>query len=397
MSAPSPAPGTTGRGGPLVVHQLLPNLSPGDAAGHHALQVRDVLRRAGFESELFCTTIASELAGEAHPVAELPAYCRRGRTALLYQFAIGSVLADIILERPEPVIVNYHNLTPGSFFWQWDPGQLEGILWGQRQLHQLVHRTVHAIGVSAFNTRDLEHAGYVSTATVPPLLDVASFDGAADATALARWGGPARRDAPAVERGARWLFVGRLAPNKAAHDLVKALAAYRRAYDPDARLLLVGGHGIPSYADAVRRLVGALGLDAAVELVGSVTHAELAAAYAAADVFVCLSDHEGFCFPLVEAMYHGVPVVGYDAGAVGDTIGSGGVVLRSKSPATVAAAVSRVVQVPGRRQALAAAGRDRVSAFSLDRTAPRMVAEVRQGLRNAGLLPGRPSWAGAAP
>jgi glycosyltransferase involved in cell wall biosynthesis len=202
---------------------------------------------------------------------------------------------------------------------------------------------------------------------------------------LRRWGGkPAGRTSAAT--GAHWLFVGRLAPNKAAHDLVKALAAYRRAYDPEARLLLVGGQGHPLYTEAVRRFVEALGLDGAVEMTGTVSHAELAAAYEASDVFVCLSDHEGFCFPLLEAMHHGLPIVGYDSGAVATTIGNGGLVIRSKTASEVAAAVAKVLMVPGRREVLAAAGRARLADFALDRTAPVMVDQVRIGLRRAGLL-----------
>lgn len=366
----------------LAVHQLLPTLRHGDAAGAHTLQVRRVLRQAGFESELFVEHHDDDFAGDVHHYSELGAFCRPGRTALLYQLAIGSKIADLLLERPEPLLVNYHNLTPASFFWRWDPGLVDGIVWGHVQLHRLVPRTVHAIAVSSFNRRDLDRAGYVSTAVSPPLVDVAAF-GAADA---------APEPAPPVRPGARWLFVGRLAPNKAAHDLVKALAAYRRVYDPDARLLLVGGHGHPAYTDAVRRLVEALDLADAVELAGGVTHAELAAAYRRSDVFTCTSDHEGFCFPLLEAMHHGLPIVAYRSSAVPETVGDGGLVVDDKSPGAFATAVHCVLADPRRRRQLAQAGRRRLAAFDLPRCAAELLRQVHQGLVNAELLAGRASW-----
>ncbi len=364
-----------------MVHQLLPALRRGDAAGAHTLQVRAALRAAGFESELFVEQHDDELAGDVHHYSKLGAHCRPGRTALLYQLAIGSKLADALMERPEPVIVNYHNLTPASFFWQWDPGLVDGIVWGHRQLHQLVPRTLHAIAVSPFNQTDLDRAGYVSTAVCPPLVDVAG-------TSAPR---PPR---PPGGSGARWLFVGRLAPNKAAHDLVKALAAYRRAYDPEATLRLVGGQGHPVYTAAVRNLVDSLGLCEAVDLVGGVSQRQLADAYAECDVFTCLSDHEGFCFPLLEAMYHAVPVVAFGSSAIPGTIGAGGLVLSDKSPGAVAAAVHAVMRDGDLRRHLVDAGRRRLAAFDLTVTAGKMVSAVRQGLVNARLLPGRPSWEG---
>ena len=157
------------------------------------------------------------------------------------------------------------------------------------------------------------------------------------------------------------MFVGKLLPHKAAHDLVRALAAYQSARTiPSARLVLVGGHPIASYAEAVRDYAGSLGLADAVEMTGATSNEELASAYASADVFVCLSDHEGFCFPLLEAMNHGVPIVAYAAGAVADTLGDAGILLRDKSGPTVAAAVHRAITDARLRERIVAAGRKRL-------------------------------------
>src|SRR5205807_7237378 len=139
---------------------------------------------------------------------------------------------------------------------------------------------------------------------------------------------------------------------------VKAFAAYRAMYDPAARLWLVGRSSSDTYVDAVHGFVAALGLEGAVTITGGVAAAELEAHYRAAGVFVCLSDHEGFCTPLIEAMGHDVPVVAFASSAVPETLGTppAGVLLPRKTPPFVAAAVQRVLTDGPLRAALVDAG-----------------------------------------
>ncbi|MHB8330330.1 MAG: hypothetical protein ACYDD6_12030, partial [Acidimicrobiales bacterium] len=155
-----------------VVHQILPSLHEADASGAHTLHARDALRAAGYDSEVFVEHVDAPLAAEAHPIADLDAHVERGRTALLYQLAVGSAVVDGLLARPEPLLVNYHNLTPASFFWPWAPAWLDAVEAGRRQLHLLASRVAHAIAVSEFNECDLPAAGYTSTSVVPPFVDV---------------------------------------------------------------------------------------------------------------------------------------------------------------------------------------------------------------------------------
>jgi glycosyltransferase involved in cell wall biosynthesis len=118
----------------------------------------------------------------------------------------------------------------------------------------------------------------------------------------------------------------------------------------------------------LRASIAALGLGDSVRMVGSVSAAVLAAHYRTADVFVCLSDHEGFCVPLLEAMHHRLPIVAFAATAVPETLGNGGLCLPDKEPAAVAHAVSRVLTEDALRTHLVRAGEERVSDFDLTRT-----------------------------
>ena len=174
------------------------------------------------------------------------------------------------------------------------------------------------------------------------------------------------------------MFVGRMAPNKAQHDVVKAFALYRRVFDSRARLWLVGGSSSDAYVRACRELADRLGVGSAVEFAGSVSQEALTAYYRSADVFVCLSDHEGFCVPLLEAMWHGVPVVAFGSSAVPETLGAGGVCLPEKSASVVASAVWRVVSDPGLRSSLVAAGRRRLGDFELSKTRATFTKAIEQ-------------------
>jgi glycosyltransferase involved in cell wall biosynthesis len=150
------------------------------------------------------------------------------------------------------------------------------------------------------------------------------------------------------------------------------LAYYRACVDPNARLVLVGAHrDQPQYHARLDALVKALHLEAAVTFAGAVSAAELVAYYRSASAFVSLSEHEGFGVPLLEAMHFDVPVVAYDAAAVGETVGDAGVLLKDRDLALAAEAVGLVLERRELRERLVAAGRQRLEAFEPRRVADR--------------------------
>jgi glycosyltransferase involved in cell wall biosynthesis len=347
-----------------AIHQIVPTLSPGDAVGSHTLAVRDALRTAGLESEIFCDD-APDLRAEARPLDALPPPGASG-AALLYQCSIGNEVVDRLLARPEPLIVDYHNLTPVAHLLRWAPDMAHLAGWGRSQLGRMASHAVLGIGDSAFNAADLAAAGFAQVAVVPILLDVAAL----------RHGGPARPS----RAGHRWLFVGRVVPNKAQHDIVLALAWYRAVHDPSAELRLVGRDAAPAYTAALRELISELALDDAVHLLGGVDDAALAREYAEADVFVCLSDHEGFCIPVLEAMANEVPVVAYASSALPETVGDGGLLLPGKEPALVATAVHRLASDAELRATVVERGTERVATFDRARTTPLLLDALRSVL-----------------
>ena len=343
----------------MIVHQFTPTLEPG-AVGAHTLAARDVLRAAGHTSEIFASEIDPVWADRG---AQLLRDARGRADVVMYQMAIGSVVADAVLARDEPIVVNHHNLTPMRYIAGWQPVAAHGVAWGRVQLRELAARARLGVAVSSYNEHDLIEAGFPRTTVVPILLDLRTLD-------VEPGPEPARTDA------VTWLFVGRLAPNKAQHDIVKAFAAYRRFHNADARLHLVGGGREDGYARTLERFIHALGLDDAVTLAGGVSPSALAAYYRAADVFVVCSEHEGFCVPLLEAMHHRVPIVAFAAAAVPETLGEAGLLLSVKDPCTIAAAVARVVGDGELRGRLVDAGMRRVRDFDVSRTGTAFVEAV---------------------
>ncbi len=341
---------------PTGVHQFVPALLPRDATGAHTLALRDALREAGWTSEIYVEAAHDDLWPEAHYFEEYAERAQPG-DVLLYQVATGSPMADFLLGRPEPLVLSYHNITPASFYEPWEPATAAKVDAARAQLAALVPRAALCMADSSFSAAELVALGCRTPAVVPVLVEPARFAPDPDPAEVARL--RAGRDTGTV-----MLFVGRMSPNKAQHRLVETLWWLRRTEDPRARLRLVGSAITPTYAEAVLRFADELGLAEAVEWGEDLTPAQLAAWYAEADVFVCQSEHEGFCIPLLEAMHFGLPVVAIARGAVPETLGGGGLLVGDGRPVSVATAIGRIVADPDLARVLAEAGTDRLRAFS---------------------------------
>jgi L-malate glycosyltransferase len=349
----------------VIVHQFLPTFELG-AVGSHSLLARDLLRAAGHESEIYATEI---LAPYGDRGARLIDEYKGVADVIVYQMAIGSTAADATLTRHEPIVVNYHNLTPIRYLAGWEPNASTGVMWGRVQLRELATRAALGIAVSTFNQTDLTESGFRQTTVVPFLLDLNALQQSNGERSSVR------------SHETTWLFVGRIAPNKAQHDLVKAFLAYRRFFDDTARLVLVGGGTDDRYARTLRRFVHELDLDDAVTVTGPVSGAALAAHYEAADVMVVVSDHEGFCVPLIEAMAYEVPIVAYASSAIPETLGEAGLLLPEKDPFVVATAVHHVITDSQLRAQLVAAGSIRAKQFDVSCTGPAWVDAVTSAVR----------------
>ena len=350
------------------VHQFLPTFAGRDAIGAHTLRLRRLLRDAGFGSDIYAVDTHDDVRHDALAANAFPSRSGASSDAwILYHFSIGHPLFDRVRTFDARLALDYHNITDATYFWRWEPRAATTMLEGRRQLAVAAPAVEFGVADSEFNRQEIADLQCPRTAVAPILVDFREFDATPDADLLA-----SRRRARAGG-GLDWLAVGRIAPNKCVHDIVLAFAVYRRLHDPRARLTLVGGQSAGLYWRALHKLAADLDVADAVTFTDVVSHAELLACYRTADVLLCLSEHEGFNVPVVEAMYFDVPVIAYAAAAVPDTVGDAGLLLADKDPVVVATAVERLRSDPSLRQSLVEAGRKRVEHFSIERTGPQWI------------------------
>jgi glycosyltransferase involved in cell wall biosynthesis len=275
-------------------------------------------------------------------------------TVCLFHFAIGSGAGRLIMDAPDRLVVRYHNITPPEFFAGFLPHLARQCHQGRRELRAFARRAELALGVSEFNRRELQAAGFARTAVLPIPLDLDRFPAGPRAEAVRALYGDGRTNL---------LFVGRIIPNKAIEDLLRLFAVYQRSLDPASRLLLVGDHwGYEPYLLRLEELARALAVEDVV-FTGQVEDDELRAYYAVSAAYISMSEHEGFGVPLLEAMAFGLPVVAYDAGAVAETLGGAGVLLGDKQPEVAAELVHRLVSDPALRRSVLAGQERRLAAL----------------------------------
>lgn len=318
---------------------LLPQMATGDATSNHTRLIQELLEERGIDVRIVVERKTRSDSG----AISIDKWKADGQVSIL-QHSIGSEVAQQVIRRKTPVVLNYHNITPSRFFDAWQPELAKSVARGRMQLGQLAALTVRGIADSEFNAQELRELDIEDVVVSPVLWQMSSSAVQAGLSSnMASEDGETGPSSKVVSKdGGTVLFVGRLAPNKCQHDLIAAFAVLAR-FRPQARLVLVGDASPPQYLQSLKSLARELGVYDQVVFTGKVSDKNLFQWYRKSDVFACASEHEGFGVPLVEAMAHGLPVVAYDAAAVAETVGNSGIVLRDKRPLTLAMALHRVL------------------------------------------------------
>jgi L-malate glycosyltransferase len=336
------------------IHQWVPAAHRGDAIGDSARKVRDLLRRMGHQSELFALTMDDELRNDVQPFATAEA--TRGDITI-FHFALPSPMTDAFAALNGAKVLQYHNITPAAFFAPYDAGLFRLAALGRRELATLAGRVDLALGDSEFNRRELEALGFTRTGVLPIAVDTERITSAPPRPALERI---------LADGLINVLFVGRIVPNKKIEDHIRLAELYKRNVDSYYRFIFVGRHdGVPRYYAQIRALIAELEmLPDRFWFTGPVPDEDLAAFYRWADAYVSLSEHEGFCVPLVEAMAADVPVVAYAAGAVPETLGGAGLLFEPKDLELAAELLGLVVYDREVRTGVLRGQRARLRAFA---------------------------------
>ena len=299
----------------MIVNQWVPAAHKGDAIGDSARRVRDLLRAMGHESELFALTIDDGLRHDVRPFADPAA---TGGQLTIFHYALPSPMTEAFASLGSGRVLQYHNVTPASYFAPYDPALFRLASLGRDELATLVGRVDLALGDSDYNRQELEALGFGRTGVFPIAVDTARVTRQVHRPAL---------ESILDDGLVNFLFVGRVAPNKKIEDHILLAELYKRNVDAYYRFIFVGRYDVvPRYYSMIRALMAELRLlNDRFIFTGAIPDEELAIYYRHAAVYISLSEHEGFCVPLVEAMAAGVPVLAYSAAAVPDTLGGAGV------------------------------------------------------------------------
>ncbi len=348
----------------MRIVQLLPTMSFGDAVSNDTAAIHRMIGGMGYEPECYAVNIDRKVREQSVQPYEQMEPLEDG-DILIYHASTGDALNDRIPGMKGRKLIRYHNITPPQFFHGYSEDAERRCARGYREMKRLVSVFSRGVADSDYNRQDMRKMGFQCPIDVCPILiPWEDYEKTPDSGVLESY------------RGDGWtnlLFVGRIAPNKRQENVIRAFYDYHWRYNARSRLFLVGNPvGMEAYQAKLQQYVKELGLEGRVIFSGQTSFAGILAYYRLADVFLCMSEHEGFCVPVLEAMHFGVPVVALRAAAVPETLGNAGILLDNDDPVLASAAVDRVIRDGELRQKIREAQKKRLARFSYDAVSRRM-------------------------
>lgn len=302
----------------MMINQLLPTISYGDAVSNSAVNMMNVLRSIGIKSYIYAQNIHPKMRKYAISYKECPK-----DAAIIYHLSTGSEIVSELESFKKEKIVYYHNITPAHFFRGYSGVSQLLCQEGRNQLKMLAPLFDFSLAASYYNKKELDDLNYKNTSVLPIIMNFEDYDQKPDGALLQKL----RSD----KNIKNIVFVGRIAPNKKQDDIIKTFFYYKKYINPESRLFLVGSyHGLERYYEELMQLVKQLDLSD-VHITGHIPFNQILSYYSAADLFLCLSEHEGFGVPLVEAMKFEIPIIAYKSSAISETLGNAGLLVDEKN------------------------------------------------------------------
>jgi glycosyltransferase involved in cell wall biosynthesis len=335
------------------VHQFHPAISRGDAISDYVLSIQRLLRGLGYRSEVFCERRPPHGRGHLRAMGQYGRWSSSSGLLLLhYSLGYSVHVMDWLRRLPDRKVLIYHNITPHHYFAGINPVYLRAAERGRRDLNQLGAMTEAGWGVSDYNCEELRNRGWTEPGVLPIVFEPKRYRVRPD-----------RRVMRNLQGGPNVLSVGRIAPNKRLEDLIQTFYFLKRFVRPQARLLVVGSsRNMEPYLEFLRALVRELEL-ADVIFTGHVNARQLVAYYQCADVYVSMSEHEGFGVPLLESMHFGVPIIAYKAAAIPETLGGSGILVTRKDFPAMAELIGLLCEDDALRDQIVFEQRQRLRAF----------------------------------
>lgn len=340
-----------------AINQFLTSYSYGDAIGNEALEIRNYLRKNGYESNIFALFYHPKYSDQVINYLEYDKYSSEENIAI-YHFSIGSKITKKFLRIPDKKVIIYHNITPHYFFLDYHRILAKDCYKGRVELKSLSDKVDLALGDSEYNESELKEAGFKKTGVLPLVMNFEKFD----APVIPVFNDMFRDGKTNI------LYVGRIIPNKKVEDVIKTFHLYNKYFNKNSRLFIVGeNRGFERYYSSLLNMVEMLKVKN-IHFTGHIPEDELISYFRMADIYLHMSEHEGFCAPVPEGFFLNIPVIAFNEGAVKETMNKGGLLLNRKEFLKTAALIDKIVSDKGLRRKVLETQQESLKKYFMNRT-----------------------------
>ncbi len=316
----------------ITIHQITATVSVGDAISNEILAIKKILDDMGIHNEIYAENIDPRLKVRIRKYTD---YKGNKNDIIINHFGIGSAANDYVIGLKNKIkIIRYHNITPHKFFDGYNMVSAQLCELGRNQLKKSKDAYKYSLAVSEYNKEELMELGYNNISVIPIIIAIKDYEKRPDSEILNKYNDGIKNI----------IFVGRVAPNKKQEDLIKSFYYYKKYFNKKARLFIVGGYGgMERYYNQLVRLTKSLELEDVI-FTGHTSFESILAHYSIADLFLCMSEHEGFCVPLIESMYFKVPILAYNSCAIPYTLNGASILTNKKDYKYIAGMMDYILE-----------------------------------------------------
>ncbi len=350
----------------MIIHQFLTSYSYGDAIGNEAFEIRNYLRENGIDSEIFSLFYHPKYSNQIINYLEYDKFSHKDNI-IIFHFSIGSPVTKKFLRMPDKKVIIYHNITPYNFFLDYHRVLAKDCYKGRVELKNFVNKIDLALGDSKYNEKELKEMGFANTGILPLVMDFKKFDSKVDPVINELFN----------DGKNNLIFVGRIIPNKKIEDIIKIFFIYQKYFDENSRLFIVGEYrGFERYLSSLYSLKSKLEVKN-VHFTGHVPENELISYFKLSNLYLHMSEHEGFCAPIPESYYLNIPVVAFNAGAVKETMNNGGVLINKKDFIQTAALLDHIIRDSHLRKKILKSQQESLKKYFKNKTGKILLGYVR--------------------
>ena len=351
----------------VKIIQVLPTISYGDAVSNDTINIDKILKENGYKTEIYAENIDKRLKNKVFKINKLREVDEND--ILIYHKSIGTELTFLLEKYKCKKVMRYHNITPGKYIEKYNKSLFHLIEYGREGLKYASKYFDYCLADSDYNKNELDELNYKNTMTLPILISFEDYKKIPDKKIIKRYS----------DNKENILFVGRLAPNKTQEDVIKSFYYYKKYINNESRLILVGNDkGFENYFELLKKLVKELKLENDVIFTGHIKFEEILAFYKVADLFLCMSEHEGFCVPLVESMFFEIPILAYNSSAIKETLGNTGVIVNEKNYFLISELMNFVISNNNVRKEITGRQNKRLEDFNLKRIEKKLIEFIKE-------------------